>query len=74
MDDGSGLARRAFLKGLLGTAAGAALTPALGCREPLVTPGELRVSQFRWTPEQGDDALDELQPFAVHRLARPGVG
>ncbi|MDJ0850060.1 MAG: hypothetical protein QNK04_16945 [Myxococcota bacterium] len=38
-----------------------------------VTRDEVRVSQFRWTPAQGDDALDDLQPFAVHRFRRPGA-
>ncbi len=49
MHDASGLGRRAFLKGLVGTAAGAALSPNLG------------------------EALDRLEPFAVHFFPRPGA-
>jgi len=33
---------------------------------------ELRVSFFRWTPEQGDAALDGLEPFQVMAFPRPG--
>ncbi len=36
-------------------------------------PGLLRVSLFRWTPEQGGEALDRLQPFRVLELPRPGA-
>jgi len=59
-DAPSGLPRRAFLKGVVGAAAGVALTPALGCREPLVPPAA------RATAE-GFDAGD-----VVHLL--PGAG
>jgi phosphodiesterase/alkaline phosphatase D-like protein len=37
-----------------------------------VTEGEVRVSQFRWTPDQGEEALDTLEPFAVESFPRPG--
>lgn len=37
------------------------------------TPEEVRVSQFRWLPEEGEEALDRLEPFAVHRFPRPGA-
>jgi len=37
------------------------------------TPGELRISLFRWTPEQGQDAIDRLEPWRVVRIPRPGV-
>jgi hypothetical protein len=33
---------------------------------------ELRVSFFRWTPEQGEAALDSLEPFRVLAFPRPG--
>jgi len=32
----------------------------------------LRVSFFRWTPEQGEAALESLEPFRVLTLPRPG--
>jgi hypothetical protein len=38
-----------------------------------VTPDEVQISQFRWLPEQGEAALDRLEPFTVHRLPRPGT-
>ena len=31
-----------------------------------VTPDEITISQFRWKPEDGDEAIDNLDPFAVH--------
>ena len=36
------------------------------------TTAELRVSFFRWTPEQGEAALDTLEPFQVLTFPRPG--
>lgn len=37
-----------------------------------VTPDAVEVSQFRWTPAQGEAALDSLEPFVRHRFPRPG--
>jgi phosphodiesterase/alkaline phosphatase D-like protein len=37
-----------------------------------VTPRELTVSSFRWTPDQGEETIDRLEPFEVTRFARPG--
>lgn len=34
------------------------------------TPGRLRISFFRWRPEQGEAAIDRLEPFEVLELAR----
>jgi len=36
------------------------------------TPALLRVSMFRWTPDQGEAALDALSPFRVLELPRAG--
>lgn len=38
------------------------------------TPDALQVSLFRWTPDQGEAALDRLEPFRVLTLPRPGRG
>ena len=38
-----------------------------------VTPGEILFSFFRWTPDQGEAAIDTLQPFEVLAFPRPGV-
>jgi hypothetical protein len=35
------------------------------------TPRELRASFFRWTPDQGEAALDTLEPFRVLSFERP---
>ncbi|MDJ0868148.1 MAG: twin-arginine translocation signal domain-containing protein [Myxococcota bacterium] len=35
-----------------------------------ITPDAIAISLFRWTPAQGPEAIDTLEPFAVHTLAR----
>lgn len=35
-----------------------------------VTPDALELSQFRWTPDQGEAALDTLEPFHVQTIPR----
>jgi hypothetical protein len=35
------------------------------------TPEGLTVSLFRWTPEQGSEAIDHLEPFEVIEIPRP---
>ena len=35
------------------------------------TPGAVKVSLFRWSPEQGAAAIDRLQPYEVREIARP---
>jgi hypothetical protein len=37
-------------------------------------PDALRISFFRWTPEQGEAAIDSLEPFRVLDLPRPRRG
>lgn len=37
------------------------------------TPESVTVSQFRWTPDQGEDAIDELVPFVVRTFERPST-
>lgn len=37
-----------------------------------VEPGVMRVSMFRWTPEQGAAAIDSLEPFQVLEIPRAG--
>ena len=39
-----------------------------------VTPDALELSQFRWTPDQGEAALDTLEPFSVQRILRQPRG
>lgn len=36
-----------------------------------VTREKLRASFFRWTPDQGEDAIDRLEPFRVLSIPRP---
>lgn len=36
-----------------------------------VTPGRIRASFFRWLPERGEAAIDDLQPFEVLDFPRP---
>lgn len=38
-----------------------------------VTPDALELSLFRWTPDQGEAAIDTLAPFRVLRFPRPGA-
>ena len=37
-----------------------------------VTPDAVKVSLFRWTPDDGEAALDRLEPFKVVDVPRPG--
>ena len=37
-----------------------------------VTPDAVKVSMFCWTPDDGEEAIDRLEPFKVVDVPRPG--
>jgi hypothetical protein len=37
-----------------------------------VTPDAVKVSMFRWTPDDGEEAIERLEPFKVVDVPRPG--